>query len=183
MTRVPTIGFNSNFFMNYCKRSIENVLNSIMIHAQTFITFVTIAFRRVSKGIRAAMHFDDLGTFDTRKVHLSSIPPLTVRARDLSAASIANVAGPRRSSSPSETKDPPSSREAMPGTWPSEWTLSRLSLSRRIESMPSDFASSSVFLSRVHRVEIRTVCERGYLPVRRAARRRANTRYTATLGR
>lgn len=67
------------------------------------------------------------------------------------------------------------SREATPGTWPSQWTWSFLLLSCRIERM-SRVLASSVFLSLVHRVKIRTVC-RGIFE---GWRRCANTRYMET---
>jgi len=57
----------------------------------------------------------------------SSFISNSVGTRDLSAASIANVARPRRPSS-LWNKGSLKSREAMPGTWPSDWTVS-LSLS------------------------------------------------------
>lgn len=72
-----------------------------MILVRSFIIFVRHDYVSSQRDAFATVHSDDLDTFDTRKVHLSPIPPLTVRARarDLSAASIANVAGPRRPSS------------------------------------------------------------------------------------
>lgn len=65
-------------------------LDSRQFPIEAFSVFLGYQFHHLSRSSRshfvlqesvfAAMHFSDLGTFDTRKVHLSTIPPLTARA-------------------------------------------------------------------------------------------------------
>lgn len=103
------------------------------------------------------MHFGDLSTFDTRKVHLSTIPSLTARACDLSTGSNASVAGPLGDLPPFETKDLQKPRSHVWNVASTERTLDSL-LSRQIERASRVlfpfFFRTSVSLSFVARCSI-----------------------------